>query len=38
MVIKNDLIVTEVVINCFKYIWLKNVISQLIKLKLYHHF
>ena len=39
MVIKNDfLIIIEVVINCFKYVWLKNVMSQLIKLKLYHHF
>ena len=39
--------ITEVVIKCccsffffffFIYVWLKNVTSQLIKLKLFHHF
>ena len=29
---------TKGVINCFKYVWLKKAMSQLIKLKLYHPF
>ena len=38
MVIENDFGKIEVVISCCKCVWLKNVMSQLIKLKLYHHF